>query len=189
MILIKEHCARVVHTPNWFKPPVIYYWPFQGVALLRFILTVNVHPLTLCSFYLAYPICWEKNCPLFCSCIFFFFFFYAVSVVCVPFPLGVGGSMWNSFVSDQAENLRRQPVSFAFKSEPYIKIETRPTGEQLKWEVNSNHPDKRSSELSSHSPWGLDYLVGTIVSLGRLTLHKGVLLCHWGNWLVLSFWT
>ena len=27
-----EPRARVVATSNWFKPPVIYYWPFQGGA-------------------------------------------------------------------------------------------------------------------------------------------------------------
>ena len=41
-------------------------------------------------------ICWERAVPLpfpFCC------FFSVVLIVCVPFPIGVQGRMWNSIVS------------------------------------------------------------------------------------------
>ena len=46
-------------------------------------------------------ICCERAVPLafHLCCFFFYYYFSAVIIVGVPFPFGVNGRMWNSFVS------------------------------------------------------------------------------------------
>ena len=43
-----ESRMRLLQCKTGLSPPVIYYWPFQGVLLLWFILIVNVCLLSVC---------------------------------------------------------------------------------------------------------------------------------------------
>ena len=84
-----EHVKR-------FKPPVIYYCPFQGGASVVVYLKVNVRPLSVClwrcSFYYEQPGGHQlgKSCPLRFLLLLFLFCVVSVVCMCFPFPLASG---------------------------------------------------------------------------------------------------